>query len=94
MLTFDRNENTQKIYEITDIKAWELKSHHKENDTATPVQKLPELGTHPNPIVIKNPDASNVLGSTPQWPTQSPKNLRQNAIIVGKTTLQTIEDAS
>jgi hypothetical protein len=40
MLTFDRTENIKKIYEITDVRCVQ------KNDTAIPVQKLPELGTH------------------------------------------------
>jgi len=71
-----------------------LKSPPTGRRSCYPSVKTVRAGGTQNPIVTKNLDASNALENTPQRAAQSPKKFHQNAIIVGKITLQIIEDVS
>ena len=65
MLTFFRSENIPKIYEIIDITGMRVEVTPYRKRNCYPSVKTARGGDTPNPIVIKNPDATNVLGNTP-----------------------------
>jgi len=88
MLTFVRTENIQKIYENNDIMGMRVEVTPYRTTTWLPQCKNCQNWRHTTSYCHKKKsDGSNVLGSLPQWQAQSPKKLRQKAIIVAKIIL-------
>ena len=92
MLTFERTENMNKIYEITDIRGMRVEITPYRKTNCCPSVKTARAGNILNLIATKIPDVSNVLGSIVQCNAKNPKKLNLNAITVGKIILQTIDD--
>lgn len=94
MLTFDRTENIKKVYEITDVRGMRVEVTPYRKTTLLPQCKNCQSWGHNKSYCHNEPRCVKCAGKHTTVTSTKPKKLRQNAIIVGKTTLHTIEDAS